>query len=116
MGTGGMNEIFMSTPPVSLVPGMHGNGWERVGTGELSAKPKQGMFFHWCDESGAIENQGHLLTLGADGHGTARMFEWFTGSPSDVIEVTPDYLRNCIFYTSAAAMNAAFERWEVNHD
>ena len=33
MGTGGMNEIFISTPPLSHVPGMHGNGWERVGTG-----------------------------------------------------------------------------------
>ena len=34
MGTGGMNEIFISTPPLSLIPGTHGNGWERVGTGE----------------------------------------------------------------------------------
>lgn len=35
MGTGGMNEIFMSTPPFSQVPGTHGNEWEPVGTGEL---------------------------------------------------------------------------------
>lgn len=36
LGTGGMNEIFMSNPPFSQVPGTHGNAWERVGTGELS--------------------------------------------------------------------------------
>jgi hypothetical protein len=34
LGTGGMNEIFMSTPTLSLIPGMGGNEWERVGTGE----------------------------------------------------------------------------------
>jgi hypothetical protein len=34
MGTGGMNEIFMSNPTFSLVPGTYGNGWEPVGTGE----------------------------------------------------------------------------------
>jgi hypothetical protein len=34
LGTGGMNEIFMSNPPVSLVPGTYGNGWEPVGAGE----------------------------------------------------------------------------------
>jgi hypothetical protein len=32
MGTGGMNEIFMSNPTFSLVPGTYGNVWERVGT------------------------------------------------------------------------------------
>jgi len=36
LGTGGIKEILMSTPTLSLIPGMHGNGWERVGTGELS--------------------------------------------------------------------------------
>lgn len=30
LGTGGMNEIFISNPPFSLVPGTGGNGWERV--------------------------------------------------------------------------------------
>lgn len=35
LGTGGIREILMSTPPVSLVPGTFGNGWEWVGTGEL---------------------------------------------------------------------------------
>jgi hypothetical protein len=34
MGTGGMNEIFISNPTFSLVPGTYGNGWEPVGTGE----------------------------------------------------------------------------------
>ena len=33
LGTGGMNQIFISTPTISLVLGTHGNGWEPVGTG-----------------------------------------------------------------------------------
>jgi len=36
LGTGGMDSISMSNPPCSHVPGMHGNGWEWVGMGELS--------------------------------------------------------------------------------
>lgn len=116
VGTNGINEVLIPVLPVSVHSQNTGNGRERTGTNENSTKPKPGMFFHWCDESGDVENQGQLLTLGADGHGTARMFEWFTGSPSDVIRVTPDYLRNCIFYTSAAAMNAAYDQWEADHD
>jgi len=34
LGTGGKTKDFSPTAPVSLVPGMHGNGWEWVGTGE----------------------------------------------------------------------------------
>ena len=34
MGTGGISEVLMSTPALSLVPGTYGNGWEPVGTGE----------------------------------------------------------------------------------
>ncbi len=34
MGTGGISEILMSIPALSLVPGTYGNGWEPVGTGE----------------------------------------------------------------------------------
>ena len=112
MGTGGMNEIFISTPPLSHGPGMHGNGWERVGTGE----PKQGMFFHSIDAQGKVKHQGHLLALTAAGFGRAQLFEWFWGEPSTVIEVTPDYLSACVFYTNAAAMNAAYERWEAGND
>lgn len=36
LGTGGIKEILMSTPTLSLVPGTSGNGWERVGMGELT--------------------------------------------------------------------------------
>ena len=40
LGTGGMNQIFMSTPTLSLVLGTHWNGWEPVGTGELLGRSK----------------------------------------------------------------------------
>ncbi len=111
MGTGGMDSISMSTPALSLIPGMHGNGWERVGTGEIKA----GLFFHWFND-GQIENQGHLLALNAGGHGTAQLFEWFWGEPSKVIEVTPAYLSACTFYTTCDAMNQAYAKWEAAHD
>lgn len=112
MGTGGMDSISMSTPALSLIPGMHGNGWERVGMGE----PKQGLFFHSMNDDGTVNHQGHLLVLTAAGFGRAQLFEWFWGEPSTVIQVTPDYLRRCVFYASAAAMNAAYERWEARND
>lgn len=77
---------------------------------------KQGMFFHSFDAEGEIEHQGHLLVLSSKGFGRAQLFEWFWGDPSTVIEVTPDYLRNCIFYASCTAMNAAYERMEAGHE
>lgn len=81
-----------------------------------TSNPKTGLFFHWRDESGDIQNQGCLLKLNAAGYGRAQLFEWFFGEPSTVIEVTPDYLRACVFYTSCKAMNAAYAASEVPHD
>lgn len=112
LGTGGINEILMSDLPYSGHSQNAGNGRERPGTGEL----KQGMFFHSIDAQGKVKHQGHLLVLSAAGFGRAQLFEWFWGAPSTVIEVTPDYLSACVFYTSAAAMNAAYERWETAHE
>jgi len=109
LGTSGIKEILMSASPCSGHSQNAGNDRERPGTTELTTKPRQGMFFHWCNTAGDIEKQGHLLSLGANGHGTAQLFEWFFGEPSTVIEVAPDYLRTCIFYASATAMNAAYE-------
>ena len=34
IGTGGISEMLMSTPTISLVPGTDGNGWEPVRTDE----------------------------------------------------------------------------------
>lgn len=80
------------------------------------AKPKTGLFFHSIGPDGQIQNQGHLLALTSDGYGRAQLFEWFFGEPSTIIRVTPDYLAACIFYTSAAAMNAAYAASEVRDD
>lgn len=73
-----------------------------------------GLFFHWCDH-GEIEHQGHLLALTKNGYGRAQLFEWFWGEPSQVIEVTPEYLSACVFYTTCDAMNQAYARWEATH-
>lgn len=108
LGMGGIKEILMSTPTLSLVPGTSGNGWERVGMGEL----KPGLFFHSLDAAGRVEHQGFLLVLTAAGFGRAQLFEWFWGDPSIEIDVNPDYLRNCIFYASCTAMNAAYAAME----
>lgn len=56
MGTGGMNEIFMSILPFSLIPGMHGNGWEWVGTGERFkwARPEQALFLARINQAGGL--------------------------------------------------------------
>jgi len=35
-----MNQIFISTTTLSRVLGMHGNGWEPVGTGEHLGRSK----------------------------------------------------------------------------
>jgi hypothetical protein len=78
-------------------------------------KPTKGVCFHWY-ENGAIQHQGYLLALNSKGYGKAQLFEWFLGQPSDVIEVTPDYLRDCVFYTSDKAMNAAYVASEVQDD
>lgn len=73
------------------------------------AEPKRGMFFHWCNPAGAIVNQGEITALQKTGYGRAQLFEWVLGEPSTVIKLTPGYLRSCIFYPSAGAMNAAYE-------
>lgn len=108
LGMDGMNEIFISSPHRAIHAGDVGHDWEWMGMDE----PKQGMFFHSFDADGRVEHQGCLLVLTAAGFGRAQLFEWFWGEPSTEIEATPDYLRTCIFYASAAAMNAAYERRE----
>jgi len=116
-GMDGMNEIFMSYPHLAIHAGDSGHDWAWMGMDEKLTKPSKGLFFHWCDDDGAIENQGCLLSIGENGSGTAQLFEWFFGEPSRVIEVSPEYLRACVFYTSAKAMNAAYERYlEAGHD
>ncbi len=117
LGTGGIQLKIESALPVSGHSQIIGNGREWAGTSEHLTKPSKGLFFHWCDAEGAIENQGYLLSISASGSGTAQLFEWFMGEPSRVIEVTPDYLRACIFYASDKAMNAAYEAYlEAGHD
>lgn len=115
-GTNGINRILMSVHPISVHSENTRNRREQTGMIDLSTKPKQGMFFHSFDADGEVEHQGHLLALSAKGYGRAQLFEWFWGEPSKVIEVTPDYLRNCVFYASATAMNAAYAQWEASHD
>ena len=114
VGTGGKNQDFSTSAPIPCIPGTGGNEWERVGTGELKQKPKQGMFFHQFDAEGKVNHQGHLLELNSKGHGRAQLFEWFWGDPSDVIEVNPDYLKACVFYPSCSAMNAAYAAIEAS--
>jgi len=97
--------------PFAHVPGT--SGYKRVRTGTDGIKA--GLFFHWFN-NGRIENQGHLLALNESGRGRAQLFEWFWGEPSKVIEVTPDYLSACVFYTTCDAMNKAYARWEASHD
>ena len=108
VGTDGIKEILMSVLPVSVHSRNAGNGRERTGTDEL----KPGMFFHSLDAAGRVEHQGFLLVLTAAGFGRAQLFEWFWGDPSIEIDVNPDYLRNCIFYASCTAMNAAYAAME----
>ncbi len=111
----GLDSISKSKSSKSKQSGNTGTDWERLGLIE-SFKPRKGMFFHSLDADGEVENQGHLLALTAKGYGRAQLFEWFFGEPSRVIDVDPDYLRCCIFYTSCAAMNAAYERLEAKHE
>ena len=42
--TGGMNQIFISTPTLSLVLGTHENGWEPVGTGDHLGRSKATLY------------------------------------------------------------------------
>lgn len=116
LGTSGINEFIPTSSPIPKFSGTHGNEWEWVGTCE-SLKPRKGLFFHsFNGDDGSINHQGHLLALNSKGYGRAQLFEWFWGEPSRVIDVTPDYLRNCVFYADCAAMNAAYERWEACHE
>lgn len=114
--TDGINEILIPVLPVFVCSKNTENRREQTGTDGISANPKQGMFFHSFDADGEVAHQGCLLELTPAGYGRVQFFEWFWGQPSKVIEVAPDYLSACIFYTSAAAMNAAYEQWETDHD
>ena len=61
--TGGMNQIFISTPTLSLVLGMHGNRWEQVGTGDYSQR--QAVCFSIYLSAYERETKCILITLAA---------------------------------------------------
>jgi hypothetical protein len=63
LGTGGMNQRFISTPTLSLVLGMHRNRWEPVGTGDYSQR--QAVCFSIYLSAHEIETKCILITLAA---------------------------------------------------
>ena len=63
LGTGGMNQRFISTPTLSLVLGTHGNGWEPVGTGELLGRNESS--FHIILSPEKVRTKNHWIAPNA---------------------------------------------------
>lgn len=65
-------------------------------------------FFHYMKD-GKIKFQGYVIKLNEDRTGECQLFEWISGTPSQIITVTRAFFDDCVFYDSDYEMNSYYD-------
>lgn len=76
----------------------------------MKSHPLVSRFFHSFDNDGIVKWQGHIEESCGDGFFLVQLFEWITGSPSDMKLVHMQSMSEWSFYESAEEMNDVFNR------